>query len=372
MLLFRCVRINLSTIIVLQLLFSFSVLKAMDADDEGLLGTLRSFFHTSAKSQNFTYNFFLTSDSSEEKKVINILKKNRNYFKKIEIIFNGDKGNNIIFSLKNSQSIESIKLYFFYRQLHFAETDAIKYLIVNCSCLSSLDLRASLNDYLFFELANVFKKESVSLKKLVLLSALSSGERSHLSEKATQILFDSIGSSKNLNVLQLGWHFLSNESLFLSLALQVNTTLVTLALSQCGLGDDGLIDLSRSLKENTTLTEIDFSRNGITDAGADIILDILNSNQKLKHIWLGDSYGMHSNSGSSNSYMPNYFNSISSSKREEIRRILLLRQEFNIESMNSSSSMNSNEEDLKIEDISSSSSSSSAIPESYVHPDDVP
>ena len=63
----------------------------------------------------------------------------------------------------------------------------------------------------------------------------------------------------------------------LAAALRTNTSLLTLDLSESGLGVEGCTKLASALKLNSTLTMLDLARNNIGEEGATAIADVLMS-----------------------------------------------------------------------------------------------
>jgi Ran GTPase-activating protein (RanGAP) involved in mRNA processing and transport len=76
---------------------------------------------------------------------------------------------------------------------------------------------------------------------------------------------------------------------FLGPALKLNTTVVSLNLGNCTLGDEGTADIAASLKFNKTLQRLSLPNNGITSAGAIVLFTALSQNTGLKELNLANN-----------------------------------------------------------------------------------
>lgn len=68
-----------------------------------------------------------------------------------------------------------------------------------------------------------------------------------------------------------------------------NSTLASIELNDCKLGDAGAVALAKGLATNTTLTKLFLGNNGITAAGARAIAAVLASNRTLQRLGLRDN-----------------------------------------------------------------------------------
>lgn len=251
---------------------------------------------------DFTYNFSSRIPLDVENIIAEGLQKGTS-LKTISIAFNEERGEKIIDSIKNNQSIETAGLSFYWRSLNSDEADSLAYFITNSPSLSFLRLEASLDTPLLCKFAEVLKQTPLSLKTLKLGSTIEKKKAHPLSEESVKNFFQALDLNKSLQLLQLNFVFPLTSIQTFAESLKLNNTLKILALPNQSLGDEGITSLAQGLKENTSITEIDLSENNISDAGANIILDMLEVNKTLNTFHLSG-------------------NPISNLKKAEINKIL--------------------------------------------------
>ena len=76
----------------------------------------------------------------------------------------------------------------------------------------------------------------------------------------------------------------NNGAVNIAKAIQMNTTLQTLDMSNNKISDDGVIAISDYLKRNSLLEKLNLSKNKITDKGANMIAEALQLNTTLKQL----------------------------------------------------------------------------------------
>jgi len=72
-------------------------------------------------------------------------------------------------------------------------------------------------------------------------------------------------------------------------ALETNSTLTTLYLSENKFGDKGVEALAKALEKNSTLTTLDLSDCNIGDEGAKALAEALKKNSTLQRLFLSDN-----------------------------------------------------------------------------------
>ncbi|MDP3441881.1 MAG: hypothetical protein Q8T08_03390, partial [Ignavibacteria bacterium] len=92
------------------------------------------------------YIFFQESNFEEE--AISEGLKNSTSIKKVNFLLNGERGQNLIRSLRINKELESIATALYGRKLSTDEVEDLIYLIVNSLSLKSLQLQVSFDDFL--------------------------------------------------------------------------------------------------------------------------------------------------------------------------------------------------------------------------------
>lgn len=252
---------------------------------------------------NFTYNFHSMIPPDKESSIVDGLQKRNSSLRTINVIFNEERGKEVLSALKSNQSIENAELFFFWRKLSSDESNSLMFFVARSPSLNALRLEAYLDDPLLFKFADVLRQNSLALKKLKLGATIKKPKAHPLSKESVEGFFQALGVNNSLKLLQVDFPFPLGSIQNLTEALKLNNTLKVLALPNQELEDEGIISLAEGLKENTSVTEIDLSDNNISDIGAEIILNTLEVNQTLVTLHLAG-------------------NPISDSKKAEINKIL--------------------------------------------------
>eukprot|EP00049_Salpingoeca_infusionum_P005530 m.93413 g.93413 ORF g.93413 m.93413 type:complete len:715 (+) comp12997_c2_seq3:219-2363(+) len=128
--------------------------------------------------------------------------------------------------------------------------------------LECLDLRSNqLGDEGACTLAQALET-STCVRKLVLFD-------NQIEERGARCLFQALASNSCVRDFDLSKNQVGQSSSmgYLKRALCFNTTLESLYLWSCGVGDDGLISIAEGLCENTTLLRLELRKNAIDTAG---------------------------------------------------------------------------------------------------------
>ena len=88
----------------------------------------------------------------------------------------------------------------------------------------------------------------------------------------------------------IGWNDVCDKGIIalISTALQTNTTMTKLNITECSMPDDGAESLARALTVNKTLQVLNLSYNDITDTGIAHIATALTTNNTLKILLIGE------------------------------------------------------------------------------------
>ncbi len=137
------------------------------------------------------------------------------------------------------------------------------------------------------ELVEQAMRDRASPKRQITLKQLDVGE-CQLSDNSAvavgQLLkadvgLESLSLTSNPELSTAGWQSISE-------GLRSNTTLASLALDYCNLGDVSIIQIMDALRDNPILRDLDLEGNGIGDEGGRWILDVARDNAQLKSITL--------------------------------------------------------------------------------------
>ncbi|KAI8604942.1 hypothetical protein EDD21DRAFT_411569 [Dissophora ornata] len=122
--------------------------------------------------------------------------------------------------------------------------------------------------------ASEFRVFVNSLKTNTTLTTLNLGDCS-IGNEGTLALSEALNTNTTLTTLDLGYNLIGNEgALALSEALKTNTALTTLNLRDNSIGNEGALALSEALKTNTTLTSLNLQYNSFGNEGARALTNV--------------------------------------------------------------------------------------------------
>lgn len=100
-----------------------------------------------------------------------------------------------------------------------------------------------------------------------------------------------IGENTSLRELTISENYIENGMNTLAQSLRLNTSLRKIAIIDCDMIDEDLVEISSLLRENTntTLQEINFSKNRISDEGVFMLSSSLEENTTLTSLDLSDN-----------------------------------------------------------------------------------
>ncbi|KAJ5072296.1 tnf receptor associated factor [Anaeramoeba ignava] len=113
-----------------------------------------------------------------------------------------------------------------------------------------------------------------NLKKLNL-------SNNYLSAADTQILADSLKDSRNLTSLDLSWNFMSSSNKTIAQAVENNTSLKYLNMTQNYVRDDTALEFARILDNNSSLITLNLSANLIRKKGGEALVKAFQKSQSL-------------------------------------------------------------------------------------------
>ena len=106
-----------------------------------------------------------------------------------------------------------------------------------------------------------------------------------ISDDGAAAISDGLKNNNSLQELNISRNEITNEGAqYIAEAIQVNTTLEKINVSCNAISDDGAVAIIYSLQFNTSLQELNMSRNKITSEGAEKITEVIQVNTTLKHL----------------------------------------------------------------------------------------
>lgn len=232
-----------------------------------------------------SYNF--SSGSNLEENAISQGLQNNTSVKKLNVVLNGERGSNLLKSLKTKSEIEFFKISLYGRSLNMDEVEDLTYALKNSSSLKSLQLHVYPDNFLISSIAPVLREHNSSLEELTLISTEEVKKGAEVSREAIQSFFDALSINKNLQVLKLRIPLSLKSYQDFSEMVSFNKNLKVLALPGSNINDQMMPALCEGLAENTSLTTLDLSVNNISDIAADSLLEMLRTNSTLEsiHVW---------------------------------------------------------------------------------------